>query len=211
MFPIDCNVCNSKLVQDFRENMMFKPNQTPSQASVSLAGVAKRLASSAGLSLALLVVGVSVSQATQAQALKIGYVNTERILRDSAPSKAADQKLQTEFSKRDKELQDVAARLKALGERIDRDSAVTQETEKVRRQREFAELEKDFQRKQREFREDFNQRRNEELSQIVERANKVIKQLAEAEKYDFILQEAVFASPQVDITERVLKSLNAQR
>ena len=158
------------------------------------------------LSLGLLTVA-----SVQAQALKIGYVNTERILRDSAPSKAADQKLQLEFSKRDKELQDMAARLKALGERIDREAAVMQESEKVRRQREFAELEKEFQRKQREFREDFNQRRNEELGQIVERANRVIKALAEAEKYDFIIQEAVFASPQVDITEKVLKSLNAQR
>ncbi len=159
----------------------------------------------------VLALGLVTSQAVEAQTPKIGYVNTERILRDSAPSKAADQKLQVEFSKRDKELQDVAARLKALGERIDRDAAVTQESEKVRRQREFAELEKDFQRKQREFREDFNQRRNEELSQIVERANRVIKQLAEQEKYDFIIQEAVYASPQVDITERVLKALNAQR
>jgi outer membrane protein len=157
------------------------------------------------------LLALAVPLQAQAQALKIGYVNTERILRDSVPSKAADQKLQAEFSKRDKELQDVAARLKALGERIDRDAAVTQESEKVRRQREFAELEKDFQRKQREFREDFNQRRNEELAQIVERANRVIKQLAEAEKYDFIIQEAVYASPQVDITEKVLKSLNAQR
>lgn len=163
------------------------------------------------LAVGFLTLGLFVAQAAQAQAPKIGYVNTERILRDSAPSKAADQKLQAEFSKRDKELQDVAARLKALGERIDRDAAVTQESEKVRRQREFAELEKDFQRKQREFREDFNQRRNEELSQIVERANRVIKQLAEQEKYDFIIQEAVYASPQVDITERVLKALNAQR
>jgi outer membrane protein len=163
------------------------------------------------LAVTALALGLVTSQAVEAQTPKIGYVNTERILRDSAPSKAADQKLQVEFSKRDKELQDVAARLKALGERIDRDAAVTQESEKVRRQREFAELEKDFQRKQREFREDFNQRRNEELSQIVERANRVIKQLAEQEKYDFIIQEAVYASPQVDITERVLKALNAQR
>ncbi len=163
------------------------------------------------LAATVFALGLISSQAAHAQTPKIGYVNTERILRDSAPSKAADQKLQAEFSKRDKELQDVAARLKALGERIDRDAAVTQESEKVRRQREFAELEKDFQRKQREFREDFNQRRNEELSQIVERANRVIKQLAEQEKYDFIIQEAVYASPQVDITERVMKSLNAQR
>ncbi len=194
--------------------MMSYFNRPPMSVSSNM--VSKTLKLSAKVSLQMLaatlfVFGLISSQSAHAQSPKIGYVNTERILRDSAPSKAADQKLQAEFSKRDKELQDVAARLKALGERIDRDAAVTQESEKVRRQREFAELEKDFQRKQREFREDFNQRRNEELSQIVERANRVIKQLAEQEKYDFIIQEAVYASPQVDITERVLKTLNAQR
>jgi len=138
---------------------------------------------------------------------RIAYVNTERILRDAAPAKAAQQKLEVEFSKRDKELQELAARLKQLNERLERDTAVMNESERTRRQREFSELEKDFQRKQREFREDLNQRRNEELAQVVEKTNKVIKQIAEQEKYDFILQEAVFASPRVDITDKVLRAL----
>jgi len=150
---------------------------------------------------------VPAAHAYAQEAAKIGYVNTERILRDAAPAKAAQQKLEQEFSKRDKELQDMAARLRTLGERIERDASVTAESERVRRQREFSELEKEFQRKQREFREDLNQRRNEELSQVVEKANRVIKQIAEQEKYDFILQEAVFASPRVDITDKVLRSL----
>ena len=144
----------------------------------------------------------------QAQdAVRIGYVNTERILRDAAPAKAAQQKLEAEFSKRDKELQELAARLKGLGEKLERDGAVMTDSERGRRQREFSDLDKDFQRKQREFREDLNQRRNEELAQVVERANRVIRQIAEQEKYDFILQDAVFASPRVDITEKVLRSL----
>ncbi|MCO5108767.1 MAG: OmpH family outer membrane protein [Burkholderiaceae bacterium] len=138
---------------------------------------------------------------------KIGFVNTERILRDAAPAKAAQQKLEQEFSRRDKELQDMAARLKSLGERLDRDAAVTSESERQRRQREFAESEKEYQRKQREFREDLNQRRNEELSQVIDKANRVIKQIAEQEKYDVILQEAVFASPRIDITDKVLRAL----
>ena len=141
------------------------------------------------------------------ETVKIGYVNTERILRDAAPAKAAQQKLEAEFSKRDKELQDMAARLKALGEKLDRDSAVMNDTERGRRQREFGELERDLQRKQREFREDLNQRRNEELAQVVEKANRVIRQLAEQEKYDFVFQEAVYASPRVDITDKVLRAL----
>ena len=138
---------------------------------------------------------------------KIGFVNTERILRDAVPAKAAQQKLEQEFSRRDKELQDMAARLKSLGERLDRDAAVTCESERQRRQREIAEVEKEYQRKQREFREDLNQRRNEELSQVIDKANRVIKQIAEQEKYDLILQEAVFASPRIDITDKVLRAL----
>ncbi|MCD6733390.1 MAG: OmpH family outer membrane protein [Burkholderiaceae bacterium] len=138
---------------------------------------------------------------------KIGFVNTERILRDAVPAKAAQQKLEQEFSRRDKELQDMAARLKSLGERLDRDAAVTSESERQKRQRELAEAEKEYQRKQREFREDLNQRRNEELSQVIDKANRVIKQIAEQEKYDLILQEAVFASPRIDITDKVLRAL----
>ena len=153
----------------------------------------------------------SLHAAAQEAAPRIGYVNTDRILRDSAPAKAAQQKLEQEFSRRDKELQELAARLKQTSERLERDASVIQDSERQRRQREFAELEKDFQRKQREFREDLNQRRNEELAQVVEKANRVIRQLAEQEKYDFVLQEAVYASPRVDITEKVLRALGSTR
>ncbi|MCD6680723.1 MAG: OmpH family outer membrane protein [Burkholderiaceae bacterium] len=141
------------------------------------------------------------------EATKIGFVNTERILRDAGPAKVAQQKLEQEFSKRDKELQDMGARLKALGERLERDAAVMSDADRLRRQREFSDLEKDFQRRQREFREDLNQRRNEELAQVIDKANRVIKQIAEQEKYDIILQEAVFASPRIDITDKVLRAL----
>lgn len=140
---------------------------------------------------------------------RIGFVNTERILRDAAPAKASQQKLEQEFSRREKELQDMAARLKSMGERIDRDGAVMSDSDRQRRQREYADVEKEFQRKQREFREDLNQRRNEELAQVIEKANRVIKQIAEQEKYDIILQEAVFASPRIDITEKVLRALSS--
>ena len=157
------------------------------------------------------VVLLPVAHAQGQEPVRIGYVNTERILRDAAPAKAAQQKLEAEFSKRDKELQEMAGRLKGLGERLERDGAVMNDSERSRRQREFSDLEKDFQRKQREFREDLNQRRNEELAQVVDRANRVIKQIAEQEKYDFILQEAVFASPRVDITDKVLRSLSTPK
>jgi outer membrane protein len=143
-----------------------------------------------------------------AQDLKLGVVNSDRILRDSAPARAAMQKLEGEFSKRDKELQEMGARLKSSAERFEKDGPVMTETDRARRQRELAELDREFQRKQREFREDFNQRRNEELQALLERTNRIIRQMAEQEKYDLIVQEAVYFNPRIDITEKVLRALN---
>jgi outer membrane protein len=142
---------------------------------------------------------------------KIGFVNTERVLRESMPAIAAQKKLEAEFSKRDKELQDVASRMRGLSERLERDGTVMAESERVKRQREITDMERDLQRRQREFREDLNQRRNEELAGVVEMANRAIRQIAESEKYDIIFQEAVFASPRIDITDKVIKALNEPR
>jgi len=144
----------------------------------------------------------------QAQEMKIGFVSTERIFREANPAKSATAKIEQEFSKREKELQDMALRLKGLSEKLDKDAAVLADSDRAKRQREVADLDKEFQRKQREFREDLNQRRNEELAIVLDRTNKVIKQIAEAEKYDIVFQEAVYISPRIDITDKVLKALN---
>jgi outer membrane protein len=144
----------------------------------------------------------------RAQDLKIGVVNSDRILRDSTPARAAMQKLEGEFSKRDRDLQEMGARLKSSAERFEKDAPVMTETDRSRRQRELAEMDREFQRKQREFREDFNQRRNEELQALLERTNRIIRQMAEQEKYDLIVQEAVYFNPRIDITEKVLRALN---
>lgn len=144
-----------------------------------------------------------------AQELKIGYVNSERVLREAGPAKAAQAKLEAEFGKRDRDLNDQALKLKASAEKLDKDAPTLSEAERTRRQRELVEQDRDLQRKRREFQEDLNQRKNEELASVVERANRVIKQIFDQEKYDLILQEVVFAGPRVDITEKVIKALNA--
>lgn len=140
---------------------------------------------------------------------KIGFVRTERILRESNAAKAAQQKIEKDFSKRDKELADMQTRLKTMSDRYDKDAAVMSEAERTRRQREIADMDKDFQRRQREFREDLNQRRNEDLAAILERANGVINKIGEDEKFDLILQEAVYVGPRIDITDRVVKAINS--
>lgn len=145
----------------------------------------------------------------QAQELKIGYVNSDRVLRDAALAKAAQAKLEQEFSRREKDLLDLASKLKAASDKFEKDGPTLAESERLRRQRELVDQDRELQRKRREFQEDLANRKNEELSAVVERANKVIKQIFEQEKYDLILQEAVFASSKVDITEKVIKAMNA--
>ena len=161
----------------------------------------------AAAALALLVLAVA---GAQGQELKIGYVSLDRVLRDAAPAKAAQAKIEVEFSKREKEGADLAARLKAAADKLEKDAPTLPEAERSRRQRELVDQDRELQRKRREFQEDLNQRKNEEVAAVVDRANKVIKQIFEGEKYDLILQDVVFASAKVDITDKVIKALNAQ-
>ncbi len=146
----------------------------------------------------------------QAQDLKIGYVNSDKVLRDALPARAAYTKIEAEFGKRDKELTDLGARLKSAADKLDKEGPSLGESERVRRQRELVDQDRELQRKRREYQEDLNQRRNEELASLVDRANKIIKQIADQEKYDLIVQEVIFASPRIDITKKVIDALNAQ-
>ena len=156
------------------------------------------------------VAAATAGTAAKAQELKIGYVNSDRVLREAGPAKAAQAKLEAEVKKREKELGDMDARLKAAADKLEKDAPTLAESERNRRQRDLVDQDREIQRKRREFQEDINQRKNEELGQVVERANRVIKQIFETEKYDLILQEAVFAGPRADITDKVIKALNAQ-
>jgi outer membrane protein len=141
---------------------------------------------------------------------KIGVVQIERIVRDSAPALRAQKKLEAEFSKREADLAKVADQLKRLQDELEKDGVTMSESQRRSKERDFNELNRDFQRKQREYREDVNQRRNEELSQVIDQANRIIRQIAEQEKYDIIFQEAAYANPRIDITDKVIKALDAK-
>ena len=156
-----------------------------------------------GLAVALL--GLSAN----AQEFKVGIVNLDRIFREANSAKVAQTKLEQEFGKREKDLNDVAAQLKTASDKFEREAPTSSETQRNIRQKQLVDQDRDFQRKRREFQEDLNARKNEELQQVIERANRVVKALAETEKYDLIVQEAVYVSPKHDITDKVLRLLNA--
>jgi outer membrane protein len=148
-----------------------------------------------------------ISLALPAAAQKIGFVNTQRVLNQSAPAVRANKRLEAEFQKRDQELARVADQLKRMQDDLERNAVTMGENQRRSKEREFGELNRDFQRKQREFREDLNQRRNEETRQVVEQADRIIRQIAEQEKFDIIFQDAAFVAPRIDITDKVIKAL----
>ncbi len=138
---------------------------------------------------------------------KIGFLDAERINRESAPAVRASKELEKEFAPRIQELQRQERQLKDLQASIEKDGVTLSESERSRREQELARQGREFQRAQREYREDLNQRRNEKLADLFQRANRVIQQIAEAEKFDLIIQEAVYRSSRIDITDKVLKAL----
>ena len=147
--------------------------------------------------------------AARADDFRIGFVNTDRIFREANTAKAAQAKLEQEFSKREKDLNDIGNGLKTASEKYEREAPTLSESQRAQRQKQLIDMDRDFQRKRREFQEDLNARKNEELQQVLERANRVVKQVAEQEHYDVILQEAVYINPKLDITDKVIRALNA--
>ncbi|MDD5248309.1 MAG: OmpH family outer membrane protein [Rhodocyclaceae bacterium] len=156
---------------------------------------------------AFMSIGLVVSAASAEAEMRIGFVNGQRVINESPQAIKAKKKIEKEFEKRDQDLQKLAKQLQGLQEGLEKNATTMAESERHNKEREFNDLNRDFQRKQREFREDLNLRQNEEMASIYENVNKVIKKVAETEKYDLIVQEAVYFSPKIDITDKVIKAL----
>jgi outer membrane protein len=153
----------------------------------------------------------SAGSALAQENFRAGFVSTERIFKEASTAKAAQAKLEQEFSRREKELNDQGNALKTAAEKFEREAPTMAEGQRTTRQRQLVDQDRELQRKRREFQEDLAGRKNEELQQLIERANRIVKQVAEAEKYDVILQEAVYINPKHDITDKVIKALNASK
>jgi len=169
----------------------------------------KSLASLPGsLVLALVCAGAMAQASAQSSLGRIGFVYTERLMTESKLAKTADAKLQSEFSKRQKQVDDMLQRYKQSREKFDEEAPKLSDVDRTRRTRELLDMEKDVQRMQREYNEDLFQRKNEERAAIAQKAYKLIEQVAEQEHLDVVLQEAVWTSPRIDITDRILKLLD---
>lgn len=157
--------------------------------------------------LALCLASMAHAQA-QMMGSRVAYVATERLMTESRLAKQADAKIEAEFSKRDKAINDQIASVRALTEKFEGEAVKLSELDRTRRARELLDMEKDVQRKQREFREDLMQRKNEERANIAQKAYKIIEQIAAQDKLDLVVYEAGWYNPRIDITDRILTQLD---
>lgn len=162
------------------------------------------------LALAALVLLVNGSVAVS-QEIKIGFVSTERVFREAAPAVEALKRLEKEFAPREAEIKDVTEKARALKQKLEKESMTMSASERRNNETELGRLSRERQRLEREFREELNLRKNEELAAVLQRANKVIQEIAEKEKFDLILQEAVYRSPRLDITDKVIQALDNKK
>ena len=146
-----------------------------------------------------------------AQPLKIGFVDVEQVFKESKPAKAAGARLESEFGGRNRELASLDAKLRAAGEKLEKDSPALSEDERNRRGREVANLKRELEQKARAFQEDAESRQQEEQKAIKAKVDQALKQVLEAEKYDLVLQDGRFHSAAIDITQKVLDVVNAQK
>ena len=161
----------------------------------------------AGISL---VTGLAVANVAYAE-LKVGAVNAAEILEKAPQAEQARKRIEQEFAPRDKGLVSLQKQIKADEDKLARDGAVMSETERRKIERDVISQKRELQRKQDEFREDFNIRRNEEFGKLQKLIYESIVTQAKKDKYDLIVGDGViYASDQVDITQQVLKTLQAQ-
>lgn len=140
---------------------------------------------------------------------KIGFVNTERVMREVMPAQQAQKRLKIEIDRRDQEMRVLVAQMKKLELALEKSTPPLSETERRTKRREFTELNRDFERKKQDYADELALRRNEAVGQVMEQANRAIRRVAEQENLDAVFQEAAFASGRIDITEKVIKAVNA--
>ncbi|MDI1246174.1 MAG: OmpH family outer membrane protein [Rhodoferax sp.] len=157
------------------------------------------------------LLGLLAATPLQAQEIHVGFVKTERVLKEATEAKAAQAKLALEFSKREKDIVNRETSLKSAVDKFQLEAATMPESQRNARQKQLVDQDRELLLMRRNFQEDLSARKKDELSQFLAHVDKVIKRLAEAEKYDVIFQSAVYVNPKYDMTDTVLKALNAQK
>ena len=152
---------------------------------------------------------LSVSSMAMAE-LKIGAINAGKVMELAPQASAARAKLEKEFATRQRDLVAMQQEYVDLEESLARDGLMMTEAQRSEKTRELQGKQRDIQRFQDDFRDDLDARRNDELGTLQRQIYDAMIELAEREKYDLILSEGVvFASDKIDLTDMLIKQLEA--
>lgn len=140
---------------------------------------------------------------------KIGYFNLVQVIEKAPQAAVALKKLEAEFAPREQEVRSLADKIKVAEEEMEKNALVWSDTERRDKEKLLRDQTRNLQRISEEIREDYNIRRNEELGSIQQAVYEAVIDIAQTNSYDLILHEgAVYASPAIDITGKVLEQLN---
>ncbi|MEP7275809.1 MAG: OmpH family outer membrane protein [Betaproteobacteria bacterium] len=145
-----------------------------------------------------------------AEDYKIGVINTDRILRESTPAKEAAKKIEQEFQARETTLRRLERELRDLTAKLDREGATMTRGDQATLQRDVDMRGRELERSRRQLTEDLKGRQFDEMSRIKDRLDAVLTKLAKDQGYDLILQDGLFVRRSVDITDAVIKALEAR-
>lgn len=147
------------------------------------------------------------SGSSYSQEIKIGFINTERMVREAPASILAGKRMETEFSPRATEIRKLSAELVGKKEFLAEKGNALSDNQRRIKENELNELDLLLQRRQRTLQEDIQARQNELTSAILAKGNEAVRQVAEREKFDIVIQDAAWVSPGIDIANQVIRIL----
>jgi outer membrane protein len=156
---------------------------------------------------ALLSMQAGAQAAAASAPVKIGFVNYAQIESESTIAKQAAEMLKKEFAPREAQLLEMQKQGNALQNDLEKNSATMPAADRIAKEKRFAAMAQQYQQMQRSLFEDVEARKRETFGSFVTEIMAAIKTVAEAGKYDLVVQQAVFSSPQYDITEQVMKEI----
>jgi len=158
----------------------------------------------------LALVGTFVVSPVFAAELKIGVVDYGRLVEESPQAKSALESIRTEFTPRQRDLQNQQASLKSKEDRLQKDGATMSPEQRSNSEKDLRDSYRELQRKQQEVQDDFNARRNEEMSRLQKSLIEQVRIYAKAQNFDLVIADGViYTTPTIDITPQILTQLQS--
>jgi outer membrane protein len=143
----------------------------------------------------------------QEAALKIGFVNTARVLKEAPQARKVEERLKSEFGPREEQLKEKRKEILTMEDQLKNDAKLSSNARR-KLEREIRLKVSQLKFLEQEFREDQNLRRNEEIRELQQVISNVLKMQGDSGKFDLILTEGVsYVSDPIDITAQTIEML----